>query len=72
MEEQRKRELLPELKSLMDDLIKLDVDVAKLEVKDSIYPARRIKAGLLEHIRNCEEFKRKVESIRKDIADNKE
>jgi hypothetical protein len=56
----------------MDDLIKLDVDVAKLEIKDSIYPARRIKAGLLEHMRNCEEFKREIETYRKEIADNKE
>jgi|ETNvirenome_6_30_1030629.scaffolds.fasta_scaffold278591_1 hypothetical protein len=71
MNDKLKRDLLPTLKDLMDDLIKLDTDVAKLEIKDSIYPARRIKAGLLEHTRKCDDFKRQVEEIRKQIEKNK-
>jgi len=70
MSDKRKRELLPKLKELILELVKLDKDIAKMEVNDSVALIRRVKRNLLDHQKNTNVFKKEIDNIRKDIISN--
>lgn len=70
MSDKRKRELLPKLKELILELVKLDKDIAKMEVNDSVALIRRVKRNLLDHQKNTNVFKKEIDDIRKDIISN--
>ena len=66
------RNLLEELKNLIFELVELEADVAKIDVSDRMTSVRRVKKGMLLHIKTATKFKKKIDSIRKDIIIEKE
>ena len=66
------RNLLEELKNLIFELVELEADVAKIDVSDRMTSVRRVKKGMLLHIKATTKFKKKIDSIRKDILMEKE
>ena len=67
---ERKRELIPLLKDLIHDLVQLDKDFAKLEIRNSITIIRRVKRSLLDHQKNTDNLKKTIDGIRKEIVKN--
>jgi hypothetical protein len=65
---ERKRELIPLLKDLIHDLVQLDKDFAKLEIRNSITIIRRVKRSLLDHQKNTDNLKKTIDGIRKEIV----
>lgn len=66
------RNLLEELKNLIFELVELEADVAKIDISDRMTSVRRVKKGMLLHIKTTTKFKKKIDSIRKDIIIEKE
>jgi len=61
------RELLPDLKHLIDELVAVSKDVASLEIKLTKAGIRRVKKGLLDHERATVDFKRKIDKLRERL-----
>tara|TARA_Y100000361_G_C10971496_1_gene244191 strand:+ start:194 stop:442 length:249 start_codon:yes stop_codon:yes gene_type:complete len=70
-ETERKRDLIPLLKDLIHELVELDKDFAKLEVRNSIMIIRRVKRGLINHKVNTDKVKKAIDDIRKSILSEK-
>ena len=70
-ETERKRDLIPLLKDLIHELVELDKDFAKLEVRNSIMIIRRVKRGLINHKVNTDKVKKAIDDIRKSIISEK-
>ena len=62
-----KHDLLPDLRFLIQELVDLSEDVAKLEMKETLAGIRRVKRGLLDHERRTIDFKRKIDELRENL-----
>lgn len=62
-----KNDLLPDLRKLIQELVDLSADVAKIEDKETLAGIRRVKRGLLDHERNTADFKRRIDELRENL-----